>query len=58
MLTPVASTETRGSDLSIKMTVRNKEPLMRNTVFWDMMPHSLVEIFRHFGGRYCLHLHG
>jgi hypothetical protein len=29
---------------------------MKNTVFWDMMPHSLVEVYQCFGGAYCLHL--
>jgi hypothetical protein len=26
------------------------------TVFWDMMPRSLIEVSRRFGGKYCPHL--
>jgi hypothetical protein len=34
------------------------EYTVKNTIFWDVMPCSLVEVYRHFGRTYCLHLHG
>jgi hypothetical protein len=30
--------------------------IMKNMVFWDMMPHILLEVYQCFGGTYCLHL--
>jgi hypothetical protein len=27
---------------------------MKNTVFWDVMPCSLVEVYQHIKGMYCL----
>jgi hypothetical protein len=29
---------------------------MKSIVFWDVMPCSLVQVTRRFGGTYCLHL--
>jgi hypothetical protein len=31
---------------------------MKITVFWDVAPCSLVEVYRRFGGAYCLQLQG
>jgi hypothetical protein len=31
---------------------------MKMTVFWDVAPCSLVEIYRRFRGAYCLHHQG
>jgi hypothetical protein len=31
---------------------------MRITVFWDVVPCNLVEVYRHFRGSCCLHHHG
>jgi hypothetical protein len=31
---------------------------MESTVFWYVMPCSLVEVYRHFGAMFCFHLHG
>jgi hypothetical protein len=28
------------------------------TVFWDVTLYSLVEVYQHFRGKYCLHLQG
>jgi hypothetical protein len=32
--------------------------IMTSTIFWNVMPYSLVEVYRHFTEMYCLHLHG
>jgi hypothetical protein len=26
---------------------------MNNTVFWDVTPCDVVEVYQHFGGRHC-----
>jgi hypothetical protein len=31
---------------------------MKMTVFWDVAPCILVEVYRHFGGACCLHHQG
>jgi hypothetical protein len=31
---------------------------MKSTVFWNVMPYSLVVVNQHFGGMYCLYLQG
>jgi hypothetical protein len=31
---------------------------MKMTVFWDVVPYSLIEIYRRFRGAYCLHHQG
>jgi hypothetical protein len=31
---------------------------MKTTVFWDVMPRSLVEVYRRFRGACCLHHRG
>jgi hypothetical protein len=31
---------------------------MKITVFWDVAPYSLVEVYRRFKGAYCLHHQG
>jgi hypothetical protein len=31
---------------------------MKNYIFWDITPFNSVEINRHFGGAYRLHLQG
>jgi hypothetical protein len=31
---------------------------MKMTVLWDVVPCSLVEVYRRFGGAYCLHHQG
>jgi hypothetical protein len=31
---------------------------MKNSIFWDITPHKSVEVNRHFGGTYRLHLQG
>jgi hypothetical protein len=31
---------------------------MKGTIFWDVMPCSLVENYQRFGGMYSLHLQG
>jgi hypothetical protein len=31
---------------------------MKMAVFWDVTPYSLVEVYRHFRGAYCLHHQG
>jgi hypothetical protein len=31
---------------------------MKTTVFWDVTPHSLVDRYQRFGGKYCTHLPG
>jgi hypothetical protein len=31
-------------------------PLMKRTVFWDVMLYSMVEVYWRFRGTYCLHL--
>jgi hypothetical protein len=46
--------------------IQKRHPLVRfevvmtlainSTIFWDMSPRSLVEVFRSFGGTYCIHL--
>jgi hypothetical protein len=28
----------------------------KSAVFWVVTPCNLVEVYRHFGGKYCLHL--
>lgn len=28
------------------------------SVFWNVTPFNLVHVYRHFGGTFCLHLHG
>jgi hypothetical protein len=30
---------------------------MKMTVFWDVAPYCLVEVYRHFRGNNCLHHH-
>jgi hypothetical protein len=30
----------------------------KSAAFWDVTPYILVEVYRYFGGTYCLHLHG
>jgi hypothetical protein len=30
-------------------------PSMKVSVFWEVAPSSLVEVYRRFGGSYCLH---
>jgi hypothetical protein len=32
--------------------------LLKNTLFWDVTPCSLLKISRHFGGKYSLNLQG
>ena len=32
--------------------------ILQSTVFWDMMPCGLVDMFRHFRGACCFHFHG
>jgi hypothetical protein len=29
---------------------------MKNTVFWVVTPHSLIDTYKRFRGTYCLHL--
>jgi hypothetical protein len=29
---------------------------MKTIIFYDAMPYSLVQVYRYFGGEYCLHL--
>jgi hypothetical protein len=31
---------------------------MKMTIFWDVVPCSLVEVYRHFRGACCLHYQG
>jgi hypothetical protein len=31
---------------------------MNSTILLDMMPYSLVEVHRYFGGTHCFHLQG
>jgi hypothetical protein len=31
---------------------------IKNTVFWNVMPCSLVEVYQLISGTYCLHLQG
>jgi hypothetical protein len=31
---------------------------MKNSIFWDITPHSPVKVDRRFGGTYCLRLQG
>jgi hypothetical protein len=31
---------------------------VKSTIFWDVTPYILVEIYRNFGGSYCLDLYG
>jgi hypothetical protein len=31
---------------------------MKMTDFWDVAPCNLIEIYRRFGGAYCLHNQG
>jgi hypothetical protein len=28
----------------------------RIAIFWSVIPCSLIDVYRHFGGAYCLHL--
>jgi hypothetical protein len=30
--------------------------VVKSSVFWDMMPYSLLKVNHYFGGTYCLHL--
>jgi hypothetical protein len=30
---------------------------VKNIIFWGVVPRSLVEIYRNFGGTVCLHIH-
>jgi hypothetical protein len=32
--------------------------MRKSAVLWDMTPYSPVEVYRCFGGTYCLHLQG
>jgi hypothetical protein len=41
----------------VHATVRLGVLMAAVTVFWDMSPCSLVEIYLRFGGSYCPHLH-
>jgi hypothetical protein len=29
---------------------------VKNIIFWDVLWHSLVEVYRIFGSKHCLHL--
>jgi hypothetical protein len=29
---------------------------MKSVIFWDVTPYSLVEAYRHFRGKYCIHI--
>jgi hypothetical protein len=40
------------------MDLLNLHVMSTTTVFWDVMPCSLVKVYRLFGGAYCLHLQG
>jgi hypothetical protein len=31
-------------------------PQVREDIFWNVTPYSLVEVYIHFRGMYCLHL--
>jgi hypothetical protein len=31
---------------------------VKNAVFWDVTPCSLVEVYRYFGRIFCMHLYG
>jgi hypothetical protein len=31
---------------------------LKTTIFWDENPCNMVEIYKYFGGMYCLHLQG
>jgi hypothetical protein len=43
---------------SIGLEVLTTVTTKNTTICWDMMPHSVVEVYRHFRGTYCCHLHG
>jgi hypothetical protein len=43
---------------SIGFEVLTTVTMKNTTIFWDMMPNSAVEVYRHFRGTYCFHLHG
>jgi hypothetical protein len=42
---------------SLAALLLNKSNL-KSTIFWDIMPCSLLKVNWHFGGTYCLHLRG
>jgi hypothetical protein len=58
-------TETESRDLrplqeqaaNTKLMAEYSAVKLQSTVFWDVTLCSLVEVCRHFGGTYCLHLH-
>jgi hypothetical protein len=31
---------------------------LKSSMFWELSPCTEIEFNRHFGGTYCLHLHG
>jgi hypothetical protein len=55
-LSPYRSNLGRKVKQEVKCEIRTSVT-MKNSVFWDVTSWRLVEVYRNFGGTYCLHLH-
>jgi hypothetical protein len=54
MVASAVAAWTTQSEHAAKIT--QKKIVMRNSIFWDIMPCSPLKVNQHFGGTCCLHL--
>jgi hypothetical protein len=50
--------ESKPGSLEAVVIIQSRPLLSLSTFFWDIMPVSVIEVYRRFGGMYCLHFRG
>jgi hypothetical protein len=58
MVPPVSRLETNYVEnvVAVSLSVSTQLIFLKNAMFWDVMPCSLLKIYHNFGGTYCLQL--